>query len=96
MKGSQIIDVPTEPKQNSAGFISPIVGIDKGVQIDYDRRNSMIFWVEGKENDDENVRPKDFFLLTVSNIHLLYSSQFGQLHTVEVIKHNSWVSILAL
>lgn len=55
MKGSQIIDVSTTPGDNSAGFLTPIVGIDKGVQIEYDRRSSMIFWVEGKENDDENV-----------------------------------------
>jgi low density lipoprotein-related protein 2 len=54
MKGSQIIDVSTTPGDNSAGFLTPIVGIDKGVQIEYDRRSSMIFWVEGKENDDEN------------------------------------------
>lgn len=55
MKGSQIIDVSLTPGDNTAGFLTPIVGIDNGIQIDYDRKNNVIFWIEGKEDDDENV-----------------------------------------
>lgn len=55
VKGAQIIDVSLTPGDNTAGFLTPIVGIDNGLQIDYDRKNNVIFWVEGKEDDDENV-----------------------------------------
>lgn len=61
MKGSQIIDVPATPGDNKAGFLTPVVGIDKGVQIEYDRKNSIVFWVEGKENDDDNVSLSQYY-----------------------------------
>ncbi|KAJ8924543.1 hypothetical protein NQ315_000691, partial [Exocentrus adspersus] len=54
MKGSQIIDVPLTPGDSSTGFITPIVGIENGVQIDYDRKNNLIFWVESKDEQAEN------------------------------------------
>ncbi|KAJ8949001.1 hypothetical protein NQ314_008307 [Rhamnusium bicolor] len=54
MKGSQIVDVSLTAGDNSAGFITPIVGIDHGIQIDYDRKNSVIFWVESKDDQGEN------------------------------------------
>lgn len=55
MRGSQIIDVSLTPGDAATGFLTPIVGIDNGIQIDYDRKTNTIFWVEGKEDDDENV-----------------------------------------
>lgn len=55
MRGSQIIDLPMTPNDKTIGFFTPIVGIDNGMQLDYDRKTQTIFWVQGKEDDDENV-----------------------------------------
>ncbi len=55
MKGSQIIDVSLSPKNKSTGHIIPIVGIEGGVMLDYDRANGLIYWVQGaKEDEDDN------------------------------------------
>lgn len=55
MKGSQIIDVSLTPGDKTSGYLTAIVGIEGGLQLDYDRKNQNIFWVEGKEDDEENV-----------------------------------------
>lgn len=60
MKGTQIVDVPITPDEVSTGFITPIVGIDHGVQIDYDRKNSLIYWIESKDAEGENVSSFSF------------------------------------
>lgn len=54
MRGTQIIDVSLTPGDQSAGLITPIVGIEHGLQIDYDRRSNSIFWVESKDGSEEN------------------------------------------
>lgn len=54
MKGTQIIDVSLTPGDKSSGYLTPIVGIEGGMQLDYDRHLHQIFWVQGKEDDDEN------------------------------------------
>lgn len=36
-----------------SGYLTPIVGIEKGLQIEFDRKNEAIFWIEGKEGDDD-------------------------------------------
>lgn len=56
MRASQIVDVSLTPNDKTTGFLTPIVGVENGVQIDYDRRNNIVFWLEGKsEGDTENV-----------------------------------------
>lgn len=55
MKGAQIIDVSLTPGDKTSGFLIPIVGVENGLQVDYDRKSDLIYWVEGKEDDDENV-----------------------------------------
>ena len=59
MRASQVIDVSLTPGDKTSGFLTPVVGIEGGLQIDYDRKKQVLFWVEGKEDDEENV----------SNIH---------------------------
>lgn len=54
MKGSQIVDVSLTPDDKSTGFLTPVVGLDSGIQIDYDRKKETLFWVQGKQDDDEN------------------------------------------
>lgn len=54
MKGTQIIDVSLTPGDVTTGFLTAIVGIENGIQIDYDRKTDSIYWIEGKQDDDEN------------------------------------------
>lgn len=55
MRGSQIVDVPLAPgDKTSGGFLTAIVGIEGGLHLDFDRKTQTIFWVEGKEDDEEN------------------------------------------
>lgn len=53
MKGSQIIDVSVQPNNKSTGQITPIVGIDGGVSLDYDRESALIYWVQGAKEDED-------------------------------------------
>lgn len=57
MKGSQIIDIGLDKNEakGSAGFLTPIVGLENGLELDYDRNNERIFWVEAMAKDSENV-----------------------------------------
>ena len=57
MKGSQIVDIALNKpdEKGSAGFLTPIVGLENGREVDYDRKNSRIFWVEAASKDSENV-----------------------------------------
>ncbi|XP_044762088.1 low-density lipoprotein receptor-related protein 2 [Coccinella septempunctata] len=52
IKGSQLLDVSLVPGDSTSGFISSIVGVDNGVQIDYDRKSNMIYWIEDKDGDN--------------------------------------------
>ena len=54
LKGSQIVDVPLNGGNARAGSLSPVVGIENGISLDYDRKGEQLFWLQGKEDDDEN------------------------------------------
>lgn len=56
MRASQVIDVSLTPGDKTRGFLTPIVGIEGGIHLDFDRKKQILFWVEGKDDDDENVR----------------------------------------
>lgn len=56
MRGTQIIDVPLNPGDKSSGYLTSIVGVENGLQVDFDRKTGTIYWVEGKEDEDDNVR----------------------------------------
>ena len=51
IKGSQIVDISLA--EENSGYFSPIVGVENGRVIDFDRKMHEYYWVEGKE---ENVR----------------------------------------
>jgi low density lipoprotein-related protein 2 len=55
IRASQVIDVSLTPGDKTSGFLTPVVGIEGGLHIDYDRKKQVLFWVEGKEDDEENV-----------------------------------------
>lgn len=55
VKETQIIDVSLLPGDKTSGYMVAIVGIENGIQIDFDRKTETLFWVEGKEEDSENV-----------------------------------------
>ena len=54
LRGSQIIDVSLLPGDTKTGFITPVVGVEGGRFIDYDRTHHIIYWLQGKEGDEEN------------------------------------------
>ncbi|XP_066588132.1 low-density lipoprotein receptor-related protein 2 isoform X2 [Prorops nasuta] len=54
LRGSQIVDLSLTPGDTKTGYITPVVGIENGRFIDYDRQNRIIYWLQGKEGDDEN------------------------------------------
>lgn len=54
LKGTQIVDVPLNGGDVRAGALVPVVGIESGTGIDFDRKGEMLFWVQGREDDDEN------------------------------------------
>jgi hypothetical protein len=75
MRASQIVDVSLTPGDKTSGFLTPVVGIDGGIHLDYDRKKQLLFWVEGKEDDDENVRPITIcFHLVPLNIHCIHNN----------------------
>nr|XP_049706722.1 low-density lipoprotein receptor-related protein 2 isoform X3 [Helicoverpa armigera] len=56
LKGSQVIDLSMDGS-GRAGQLAPIVGIQGGVQLDYDRQGHMLYWLQsitGDSDDDEN------------------------------------------
>lgn len=54
LKGTQIIDVPLNGGNVRSGSLIPVIGIDNGVSLDYDRKGDLTFWLQGKEDDEEN------------------------------------------
>lgn len=55
MRGSQIVDVPLTPDEKSNGYLTAVVGVENGLQVDFDRKTGTVYWVEGKEDEEENV-----------------------------------------
>lgn len=47
LRGSQIVDVSLTPKESKTGYITPIVGVEGGRFIEYDRRDRIIYWLQG-------------------------------------------------
>lgn len=98
MKASQIVDISLTPGDKTSGFLTPIVGIESGIQIDYDRKTELIYWVEGKEDDDENVSYNSKILKKVlfyyfKNCTPVSSAQYSQLHMEEGTAQNFWLMV---
>lgn len=56
LKGSQIVDVSLDGA-GKAGLLAPVVGLQGGSQLDYDRQGHQLFWLQstaGDSDDDEN------------------------------------------
>lgn len=81
MKGSQIIDVPLTSGDNSAGSITPIVSIENGVQVDYDRKNNIIFWVESKDDQGENVS-KNYIFVIIQVFQCIMFSVYNMVNSI--------------
>ncbi|XP_070148921.1 low-density lipoprotein receptor-related protein 2 [Polyergus mexicanus] len=54
LRGSQVVDVSLTPRESKTGYITPIVGVEGGRFIDYDRKERIIYWLQGKDDDSEN------------------------------------------
>lgn len=70
MKGSQIVDTSLNPGETVAGTITPIVGIENGKQIEYDKKSNSIFWLECRGDEDNNVSISFISRLQLSEIFL--------------------------
>lgn len=56
LRGTQIIDVSLDGS-GKAGLLAPVVGLQGGSQLDYDRQAHKIYWLQsviGESEDDEN------------------------------------------
>ncbi|CAO1442913.1 unnamed protein product [Diamesa tonsa] len=54
LKENQIIDVPLNGGNNTRAGLTPVIGIDNGIGLDYYRKGESLLWLHGKEDDDEN------------------------------------------
>ncbi|XP_043497943.1 low-density lipoprotein receptor-related protein 2 isoform X2 [Polistes fuscatus] len=54
LRGSQIVDISLTPGDTKTGYITPVVGVENGRVIDFDRKDRIIYWLQGKESDEEN------------------------------------------
>ena len=54
MKTTQIVDQSLTPNEKSAGFFTPIIGVENGYDFDYDRAEGFIYYVQLREDDKEN------------------------------------------
>lgn len=56
MKDKQIVDMRIDSNTGETeGFLSPIVGVENGLSIDYDRQKEEIYWVELDEEESDEV-----------------------------------------
>jgi low density lipoprotein-related protein 2 len=62
IKGSQIVDHSLQ-NDDKTGFFTPVVGIENGRVLDYDRLNGDVYWIEGSESADNGT----IFKLNLSN-----------------------------
>ena len=42
------------PGDIKSGYITPVVGVEGGKFIDYDRREHMVYWLQTKDEESEN------------------------------------------
>lgn len=47
LRGSQIVDISLMPGEIKTGYITPVVGVEGGRFIDYDRKDHIIYWLQG-------------------------------------------------
>ncbi|XP_060535234.1 low-density lipoprotein receptor-related protein 2 [Cylas formicarius] len=54
MKGTQIVDLALTPGDVSVGSVTPVVGVENGKQIEYDKKTDTVYWLEAKTDDEDN------------------------------------------
>ncbi|XP_039499245.1 low-density lipoprotein receptor-related protein 2 isoform X1 [Drosophila santomea] len=54
VKGTQIVDLPLNGGDARAGALAPVIGIESSTGLDFDRKGETLYWVQGREDDDEN------------------------------------------
>ncbi|RWS16465.1 low-density lipoprotein receptor-related protein 2-like protein [Dinothrombium tinctorium] len=54
MKGTQLVDLSLTPNEKSAGYFTPVIGIENGYDFDYDKQDGYIYWIQVLETDKEN------------------------------------------
>ncbi|XP_075155675.1 low-density lipoprotein receptor-related protein megalin [Haematobia irritans] len=54
VKGTQIVDIPLNGGDARAGSLAPVIGIESSTGLDFDRKGETLYWIQGREDDDEN------------------------------------------
>lgn len=54
IRGTQIVDVPLNGGDARAGSLSPIIGVDGGTGVEFDRKGEVLYWIQGMNEEDEN------------------------------------------
>lgn len=54
MKTTQIVDQSLNLNEKSAGFFTPIIGVENGYDFDYDKQEGFIYYIQLREDDKEN------------------------------------------
>ncbi|KAI5717758.1 hypothetical protein M8J77_010754 [Diaphorina citri] len=78
MKGSQIVDVSLKPGDKSSGIITPVVGVENGLQVEFDKKAAMLYWLEGtkKANEEDGGNENDNGTIYMSPYHGGNKTQF--------------------
>lgn len=54
MDGSYITDINLRSENASRGAISAVVGTDRGIDFDYDKRDGVVYWIELNMDNSDN------------------------------------------
>merc|ERR1712223_2321750 len=54
IKKDQIADISITSDESTVGHFTPVIGLEYGVSVDYDRKTQEIYWVETKAEGQDN------------------------------------------
>lgn len=69
LRGSQVVDVSLIPGETKTGYITPIVGVEGGRFIDFDRKERMIYWLQGMKMQRKIVSFIIYYFSLICLIH---------------------------
>jgi low density lipoprotein-related protein 2 len=78
LKNNQIVDIPLNGGGDlRSGPLTPVVGIENGRGLDFDRKGEALFWIQGREDDEENCT--------------IYTTSYGGGNKTEFLGKNSGI-----
>lgn len=55
MRTTQLVDMSLTPGEKTTGYFTPVIGIENGHDFDYDKKKSVLYYIQLEEDDKENV-----------------------------------------